>query len=60
MAAACRSAIRQTTAALFLALIPVFGVSGAMLFLGESLLPEQLLGCAIVIVAVAMTARRAG
>ena len=52
--------LRTSTAALFLALIPVFGVSGAMLFLGESLLPEQLLGCAIVIVAVATTARRAG
>jgi drug/metabolite transporter (DMT)-like permease len=52
------SVLRTSTSALFLALIPVFGVAGAVLFLGETILPRQLLGCAIVIIAVAMSARR--
>ena len=49
-----------SVAALFLALIPVFGVAGATLFLGEAVLPAQLLGCALVIAAVVASARRAG
>ena len=52
------SVLRTSTSALFLALIPVFGVAGAVLILGETILPQQLLGCAIVIIAVAMSARR--
>jgi drug/metabolite transporter (DMT)-like permease len=52
------SVLRTSTSALFLALIPVFGVGGAVLFLSESLHPQQLLGCAIVVIAVAVTARR--
>ncbi|MBB2974193.1 drug/metabolite transporter (DMT)-like permease [Mesorhizobium sp. RMAD-H1] len=44
------------TAAAILTLIPVFGVGGAMAFLGEELAPPQWLGCAIVIAAmIAMT-----
>jgi drug/metabolite transporter (DMT)-like permease len=54
------SVLRTSTSALFLALIPVFGAGGAVLFLGESLHPQQLLGCAIVVIAVATTARRTG
>jgi uncharacterized membrane protein len=45
------SVLRTSTSALFLALIPVFGVGGAVLFLSESLHPQQLLGCAIVVIA---------
>lgn len=41
------------TAAVFLTLVPVFGVGGAMLFLGESLSLQQWLGCAVIIVAMA-------
>jgi drug/metabolite transporter (DMT)-like permease len=51
--------LRTSTSALFLALIPVFGASGAVLFLGEAIQPQQVLGCAIVIIAVGMSARRA-
>ncbi|MFG1420186.1 DMT family transporter [Roseixanthobacter liquoris] len=43
----------------FLALIPVFGVGGAVLLLGERLAPMQMLGGALVVAAmVAMAARR--
>jgi drug/metabolite transporter (DMT)-like permease len=45
-------------ASLFLALIPVFGVAGAMVFLGETLAPLQWGGCALVIGAVLLIARR--
>ncbi|MER8825169.1 DMT family transporter [Mesorhizobium sp. M0938] len=41
------------TAAAILTLIPVFGVGGAMVFLGEELTPPQWLGCTIVIAATA-------
>ena len=41
------------TAAAILTLIPVFGVGGAMVFLGEELALLQWLGCAIVIAAMA-------
>lgn len=39
------------TAAAFLTLTPVFGVAGAMLFLGEHLEPLQWLGCGLVVAA---------
>jgi drug/metabolite transporter (DMT)-like permease len=39
-------------ASLFLNLIPIFGVSGAMLFLGERLGPVQWVGAALIITAV--------
>lgn len=39
-------------ASLFLMLIPIFGVSGAYLFLGEQLTVTQLLGAAIILVVV--------
>jgi drug/metabolite transporter (DMT)-like permease len=39
-------------ASLFLNLIPIFGVSGAMLFLGERLGPVQWLGAVVIITAV--------
>jgi drug/metabolite transporter (DMT)-like permease len=45
------------TAALFLALIPVFGAGGAALFLAEALGPLQLLGCALVVGSLAGAAR---
>jgi drug/metabolite transporter (DMT)-like permease len=45
-------------AGLFLALIPVFGVASAMVFLGETLAPLQWGGCALVIGAVLLIARR--
>lgn len=51
-------ALPVATAGVFLALIPVFGVSGAMLFLGEAVAPAQGLGCALVIAAVLLAARR--
>lgn len=51
-------ALPVATAAVFLALIPVFGVGGAMLFLGEGVAPAQGLGCALVIAAVLLAARR--
>ena len=51
--------LRTSTSALFLALIPVFGAGGAVFFLGEAIYPQQLLGCAVVVIAVATTAIRA-
>ena len=44
-------------AALFLALIPVFGVGGAVAFLGEGLSPQQALGCLMIVGAVVWSAR---
>ncbi|MFH1555201.1 MAG: DMT family transporter [Pseudomonadota bacterium] len=44
----------------FLALIPVFGVAGAVLLLGERLAPMQMLGCALVVAAMAAMAARGG
>lgn len=44
----------------FLALIPVFGVAGAMLLLGERLAPMQMLGCGLVVAAMAAMAARSG
>lgn len=52
--------LRTSVAALFLTLIPVFGVSGATVFLGETMTSAQWLGCAIVIAAVAVIAWRRG
>lgn len=46
------------TAGLFLTLIPVFGVGGAVVFLGEAFGPAQWFGCVIVVVAVASIAPR--
>jgi drug/metabolite transporter (DMT)-like permease len=48
------------TAALFLALIPVFGIGAAAAFLGETLAFGQAAGCVLIVGAVAATARRAG
>jgi drug/metabolite transporter (DMT)-like permease len=45
-----------SAAGLALALTPVFGASGAMLFLGERLTSWQLIGCAVVVGAVAAAA----
>lgn len=45
------------TAALFLALIPVFGAGGAALFLAEPLSAAQVLGCVVVVGALAGAAR---
>jgi drug/metabolite transporter (DMT)-like permease len=45
-------------AALFLALIPLFGVAGAVLFLGEPLSMAQGTGCALVVLAIVTGARR--
>ena len=45
------------SAALFLALIPVFGIGGATVFLGESITGLQGLGCALIIGAILSTAR---
>lgn len=50
--------LRASTAALFLALIPVFGLSGAALFLGEPIRGLQVAGALIIILSVA-SARRA-
>ena len=50
--------VPASMAALFLALIPVFGVGGAMLFLGETVSAAQALGCVVVVAAVAAIARR--
>ena len=44
-------------AALFLALIPVFGVGGAVAFLGEGVSPQQGLGCLMIVAAVVWSAR---
>ncbi len=52
--------LRAGTAAAILTLIPVFGVGGATLFLGEELAPSQWIGCAIVIGAMAAMALREG
>lgn len=41
--------IPATTAALFLTLIPLFGISGAALFLGEVLLPIQMVGGGLIV-----------
>ena len=49
---------RASFAALFLALIPVFGVGGAIVFLGESMAAAQWLGCIMIIGAVVSIARR--
>ena len=46
-------------AALFLALIPVFGTAGAMLFLGESVGVQHLAGTALVIAAIVAGTRTA-
>jgi drug/metabolite transporter (DMT)-like permease len=46
------------TAGLFHTLIPVFGVGGAVVFLGEAFGPAQWFGCVIVVMAVASIARR--
>lgn len=40
------------TATLFLTLVPVFGVGGAMLFLGETMAPYQWAGCGLVLAAI--------
>jgi drug/metabolite transporter (DMT)-like permease len=47
------------TAAAYLTLIPVFGVAGAMLFLGERLSFEQWLGCGLVVAAMAVATLKA-
>ncbi|MDX2137336.1 MAG: DMT family transporter [Chloroflexota bacterium] len=52
--------IPATQAALYLTLIPVFGVGGAMLFLGERLSSVQMLGAAIVVLALVAFQRRQG
>ena len=52
--------VPTSMAALFLALIPVFGVGGAVLFLGETVSPAQGLGCVVVVAAVAAIAHRSG
>ena len=44
------------SAALFLALIPVFGIGGAAVFLGETITALQALGCALIIGAILSTA----
>jgi drug/metabolite transporter (DMT)-like permease len=49
--------IEVGTAALFLALIPVFGIAAAMAFLGEPLALGQTLGCALIVAAIAAAAR---
>lgn len=41
----------------YLSLIPVFGVAGAYLFLGERLAPSQLLGGLLIVAAVSATSR---
>lgn len=46
------------TAGLCLALIPVFGVGGAVVFLGEAFGPVRWFGCVIVVMAVASMTRR--
>ena len=53
-------ALRAGTAAAILTLVPVFGIGGAMAFLGENLAPLQWLGCAIVIGSVAALTLRDG
>lgn len=51
-------ALGAGTAAAILTLVPVFGVGGAIAFLGEKLAPLQWLGCVIVIAAIAAMALR--
>ena len=50
-------ALPVTTAAAFLTLTPVFGVTGAILFLGETLTLLQGLGAVTVIAALLITLR---
>jgi drug/metabolite transporter (DMT)-like permease len=44
-------AIPAAQAAIYLTLIPVFGVSGGVLFLGESLTPIQAAGAVLIVLA---------
>jgi drug/metabolite transporter (DMT)-like permease len=46
------------TAGLFLTLAPLFGIGGAVAFLGERLAPLQLFGAAVTVAAVALVVRR--
>lgn len=48
------------SAALYLALTPVFGAGGAVLFLGERLTLVEMLGCALVIGTIACSRRKGG
>jgi drug/metabolite transporter (DMT)-like permease len=50
--------LAPSTAGLFLALTPVFGVTGAIVFLGESIVLLQAIGSVFVIGAVFLAARR--
>ncbi|MQT14194.1 DMT family transporter [Segnochrobactrum spirostomi] len=52
--------VPANVASLPLALTPVFGVTGALVLLGERMAPVQWLGCAVVIGAVVAIARRRG
>lgn len=52
--------VPANVASLPLALTPVFGVTGALVLLGERMAPAQWLGCAVVIGAVVAIARRRG
>lgn len=49
--------LSTSTAALFLALIPVFGLSGAVIFLGETITLVQAVGTVTIIMAVASVGR---
>ena len=49
--------LSPSVAALFLALVPVFGISGAVLFLNEPLMALQGIGAALVVTAIFMAAR---
>ena len=49
--------LAPSVAGLFLALIPVFGISGAVLFLNEPLMSLQGLGAALVVAAIIVAAR---
>ena len=51
------SVLPPAVAGLFLTLIPVFGVSGAMIFLGEAVAPLQWVGGGLVILAVSAVIR---
>ncbi len=51
------TALEPGTAGLFLALIPVFGICSAALFLGESPVAVQVIGAVLVIVALIIAAR---
>lgn len=50
--------LRPAVAGIFLTLIPVFGVGGAVLFLGETIAPLQWVGGGLVIFAAAMIVKR--